>query len=48
MTLSLRKILVLAALALPGLTACNTIAGVGTDVKKAGEVIAREAEEAKN
>ncbi|HAI58543.1 MAG TPA: hypothetical protein DCM32_01510 [Xanthomonadaceae bacterium] len=42
------RLLVLAALALFALTACNTISGIGKDVKKAGEVVTREAEEARN
>jgi predicted small secreted protein len=42
------RLFVLAALALFALTACNTISGIGKDVKKAGEVVTREAEEAKN
>lgn len=36
------------ALALLGLSACNTIAGVGKDVEKVGEVLTEEAEEARN
>ncbi len=46
--MSKHRVLVLAALALLALTACNTISGVGKDVKKAGEVLTREAEDAKN
>lgn len=42
------RLIVLGALALFALTACNTISGIGKDVKKAGEVVTREAEEAKN
>jgi len=42
------RLLTLAALVLFGLTACNTISGIGKDVKKAGEVVTREAEEARN
>lgn len=48
MTFPSKKILVLAALALFGLSACNTISGIGKDVKRAGEVLTREAEEARN
>ncbi len=42
------RLLALATLALFALTACNTISGIGKDVKKAGEVVTREAEEARN
>jgi predicted small secreted protein len=42
------RLFVVAVLALFALTACNTISGIGKDVKKAGEVVTREAEEAKN
>ena len=42
------RLLTLAALVLLGLTACNTISGIGKDVKKVGEVVTREAEEARN
>ncbi|MCZ8061970.1 entericidin A/B family lipoprotein [Silanimonas sp.] len=42
------RLFTVAALALLALTACNTISGIGKDVKKAGEVVTREAEEAKN
>jgi predicted small secreted protein len=41
------RLLALAALALFALTACNTIAGIGKDVKKAGEVVADTAEDCK-
>ena len=43
-----RRLITVALLALVALTACNTISGIGKDVKKAGEVVTREAEEAKN
>lgn len=39
--------LVLLALALVSLTACNTLSGAGKDVQKAGEVIEDTAEDAK-
>ena len=42
------RMLAVALLALVALSACNTISGIGKDVKKAGEVVTREAEEAKN
>ena len=42
------RLFAIAALALFALSACNTISGIGKDVKKAGEVVTREAEEAKN
>jgi predicted small secreted protein len=42
------RLSLVAAFALLALTACNTISGIGKDVKKAGEVVTREAEEAKN
>lgn len=42
------RLLAVALLALVALSACNTISGIGKDVKKAGEVVTREAEEAKN
>ena len=42
------RLLTVALLALVALSACNTISGIGKDVKKAGEVVTREAEEAKN
>ncbi len=42
------RLLALAALAVFALTACNTIAGIGKDVKKAGEVVAETAEECKS
>ncbi len=48
MNLPKSKTLVLVALALLGLTACNTIAGIGKDVKKAGEVVSETAEDAKS
>ena len=41
------RLLAVALLALVALSACNTISGIGKDVKKAGEVVTREAEEAK-
>ena len=41
------RILILAAVALFALTACNTIAGIGKDVKKAGEVVSDTAEDCK-
>jgi predicted small secreted protein len=41
------RLLALAALALFALTACNTIAGIGKDVKKAGEVVSDTAEDCK-
>jgi predicted small secreted protein len=41
------RLLALAALALFVLTACNTIAGIGKDVKKAGEVVSDTAEDCK-
>ena len=42
------RLLAVALLALVALSACNTVSGFGKDVKKAGEVVTREAEEAKN
>jgi predicted small secreted protein len=42
------RLLAVALLALVALSACNTISGIGKDVKKAGEVVTREAEEAKD
>lgn len=41
------RLLALATLALFALTACNTIAGIGKDVKKAGEVVSDTAEDCK-
>ena len=41
------RLMALAALALLALTACNTIAGIGKDVKKAGEVVSDTAEDCK-
>ena len=41
------RLMALACLALFALTACNTIAGIGKDVKKAGEVVSDTAEECK-
>jgi predicted small secreted protein len=41
------RLMALAALALFALTACNTIAGIGKDVKKAGEVVSDTAEDCK-
>jgi entericidin A len=38
----------LALVALCALTACNTIAGIGKDVKRAGEVVSETAEDCKN
>ena len=46
--MSKTRLMAVALLALVALTACNTISGIGKDVKKAGEVVTREAEEAKN
>ncbi|MBS3959898.1 MAG: entericidin A/B family lipoprotein [Xanthomonadaceae bacterium] len=43
-----KKLLALAVLALLGLAGCNTISGIGKDMQKAGEVVTREAEEARN
>lgn len=40
--------LALLSLSLVALTACNTVAGAGKDVKKAGEVIEETAEDASN
>ncbi|WP_461057555.1 entericidin A/B family lipoprotein [Silanimonas algicola] len=42
------RLMALAGLALFALTACNTIAGIGKDVKRAGEVVSDTAEDAKN
>jgi predicted small secreted protein len=42
------RLLVVAALALFALTACNTIKGFGQDVKKAGSELEEAAEEARN
>lgn len=42
------RLIAVALLALVALSACNTISGIGKDVKKAGEVVTREAEEARN
>lgn len=42
------RLLAIALLALVALSACNTVAGIGKDVKKVGEVMTREAEDAKN
>ncbi len=42
------RLLALAALVLLTLTACNTVSGFGKDVKKVGEVVTREADEAKD
>lgn len=41
------RLAAIAALALFALSACNTIAGIGKDVKKAGEVVSETAEECK-
>ncbi len=41
------KIILLALLAAFALSACNTISGVGQDVKKAGEVVEETAEDCK-
>jgi len=41
------RLMALAGLALFALTACNTIAGIGKDVKKAGEVVSDTAEDCK-
>jgi predicted small secreted protein len=41
------RMIVLALLAAFALSGCNTIAGVGKDVKKAGEVVSETAEECK-
>jgi entericidin A len=41
------KIILLALLAAFALSGCNTIAGVGQDVKKAGEVVSDTAEDCK-
>jgi predicted small secreted protein len=41
------KLILLALLAAFALSGCNTIAGVGKDVKKAGEVVEETAEDAK-
>ena len=46
--MSKTRLMAVALLALVALTACNTISGIGKDVKKAGEVVTREAEAAKN
>ncbi|MGL6291633.1 MAG: entericidin A/B family lipoprotein [Silanimonas sp.] len=42
------RLIAVALLALVALSACNTVAGFGKDVKKVGEVMEREADEAKN
>ncbi len=44
---TIRKTIALALLALPLATACNTVEGVGKDLKKAGDHIEKRAEEAK-
>jgi predicted small secreted protein len=45
----MRKVLVFAACACALIAAaCNTIEGVGQDVEKAGEAVARTARDAKN
>jgi entericidin A len=41
------RLILLALLAAVVLSGCNTIAGVGKDVKKAGEVVEESAESAK-
>lgn len=41
------RMIMLALLAAFALSGCNTIAGVGKDVKKAGEVVSETAEECK-
>jgi predicted small secreted protein len=41
------RFVAIAALALWLLAGCNTIAGIGKDVKKAGEVVSETAEECK-
>jgi len=41
------RLLAIAALALFALSACNTIAGIGKDVKKVGEAVNEAAEDGK-
>ena len=41
------KMILMALLAAFALSGCNTIAGVGKDVKKAGEVVSETAEDCK-
>lgn len=47
MNINVRKtlLLVLLGVVVSGLSACNTIRGIGKDTEKAGEVIQEEAEE---
>ena len=42
------RLILLALLSSFFLSACNTVAGVGADVQKAGEVVEETAEDAKN
>ena len=42
------KLILLALLSAFALSGCNTVAGVGKDVKEAGEVVEETAEDAKN
>jgi len=42
------RLIAVALLALVALSACNTGSGFGKDVKKVGEVMTREADEAKD
>ena len=42
------KLILLALLAAFALSGCNTVRGVGQDVKKAGEVVEETAEDAQN
>ncbi|MFY2763439.1 entericidin A/B family lipoprotein [Arenimonas sp. MALMAid1274] len=42
------RLILLALLSAFVLSACNTVAGVGEDVQKAGEVVEETAEDAKN
>lgn len=45
--MSKTRLFLFALLAAFALTGCNTIAGIGKDVKKAGEVVSETAEECK-
>lgn len=44
----MKRILTLATVIVPLLAACNTMEGLGTDVKKGGQKIEKEANENKN
>ena len=45
--MSKTRLILIALLAAFALSGCNTIAGIGKDVKKAGEVVSETAEECK-